>query len=82
MHEFIISNSITRSLTKTVKKDLKWLSNELNVKSMEDWYNISPESIIALNGGHFMKQCGGMIRMLMKYFPGNIFSNNYSINAN
>jgi hypothetical protein len=48
---------------------LKWLRSKLNIRSMEDWYNVKRDDVESLYGQFLLDECGGLFPMLKKFYP-------------
>jgi hypothetical protein len=42
---------------------------KLNMDGLEGWYKVTRDQLSQLGGGFFVQKCGGMAKMLVKYFP-------------
>ena len=53
------------------RKYFSWLSNKLNIKSNEDWYNIKLEQLYSLFGSTLMKDYyyGSLFQALKSIYP-------------
>jgi hypothetical protein len=49
---------------------IKWLENQLNIKTLDDWYNISSKDIsLYFEGSGLLKKYGGLKSFLLHYYP-------------
>jgi len=48
---------------------LKWISEEIQIIRMEDWYNISVQKLHSSKGSSILRKYGGLLGLLSRFFP-------------
>jgi hypothetical protein len=49
---------------------MNWLSKQLDIKDMEDWYKIRKEDIIDRCGLPLLKKYGTLVAIMRTFYPG------------
>jgi len=56
-------------IASNVQQYLCWVSDQLSLVRMEDWYDVSRKQLISLKGALLLKRYRGLVCMLEKFFP-------------
>jgi hypothetical protein len=53
-----------------VKYYMKWLVEKLGIEKMEDWYDITYDTVKEYDGQSLLRKHGGLIPFLSAQYPG------------
>jgi hypothetical protein len=70
---FKVSSKNIWSNTNNVKEYLDWLSQTLQLNTVQDWLQLSVDHLISKGGGTLLKNFGGINKVLEFKFPGLLF---------
>lgn len=54
---------------RNVKLYLHWVQSQLNMKSLDGWYNITNSLLVKLHGSYLIQKYGGIPNLLQKMYP-------------
>jgi len=57
-----------------IKAYLRWLSNELSIRQMSDWLDISQQQVCSLKGSALIRNQRGLFGLLSRFFPDRLWT--------